>query len=193
MPCKPLVRRECVKRSNMQHVCRAYARTRGGTAIHVSSSPSRSSGALIGSCRASYARQATRENRVRETIQYATCVPCVACSNERERGHPRSPSHKSGALIGSCRASSVRHATRDKKRVRETFQYATCVPCIACSNERDRGHPRSPSHSSGALIGSYRVMLDMPHARRECANRLIIERAKPRAFASVVCRVRVSL
>jgi hypothetical protein len=71
MPCKPLVRRECVKRSNMQHVCRAYARTRGGTAIHVSSSPSRSSGALIGSCRASYARQATRENRVRETIQYA--------------------------------------------------------------------------------------------------------------------------
>ena len=141
MPCKPLVRRECVKRSNMQHVCRAYARTRGGTAIHVSSSPSRSS----------------------------------------------------GALIGSCRASSVRHATRDKKRVRETIQYATCVPCIACSNERERGHPRSPSHSSGALIGSYRVMLDMPHARRECANRLITERAKPRAFASVVCRVRVSL
>ena len=31
---------------------------------------------------------------MRETIQYATCVPCVACSKERERGDRRSPSHK---------------------------------------------------------------------------------------------------
>ena len=32
------------------------------------------SGVLITSCRQSYVRQATREKRVRETIQYATCV-----------------------------------------------------------------------------------------------------------------------
>jgi hypothetical protein len=126
MPGKPRVRRGCVKRSNIQHACIAlHARTSGSAATHVSSSPSHSSGALIGSRRASYARQATRENRVRETIQYATCVHCVACSNERERGDP-------------------------------------CYP----------------SHSSGALIDSYRAMLD---TRRECVNRLNIERAKPRA------------
>ena len=43
-----------------------YARTRGVSACHVSSSPSHSSGALIGNRRASYARQATRENGVRQ-------------------------------------------------------------------------------------------------------------------------------
>ena len=49
-----------------------------------------------------------------------------------------------------------------EKRVRETIQYATCVPCVACSKERERGDPRSPSHSSGALIGRYHAMQEMP-------------------------------
>ena len=40
------------------------------------------SGVLITSCRQSYVRQATREKRVRETIQYATCVPCVMLERE---------------------------------------------------------------------------------------------------------------
>ena len=94
-------------------------------------------------------------------IQYATCVPCVVGSNERGRGDSRSPSHSSGALIGSYRASYASQATREK-RVRETIQYATCVPCVACSKERERGDPRSPSHSSGALIGRYHAMQEVP-------------------------------
>ena len=46
-----------------------------GSATHVSLCTV--SGVLITSCRERYARQATREKRVRETIHYAACVPCV--------------------------------------------------------------------------------------------------------------------
>ena len=74
-------------------------------------------------------------------MQYAMCVPCVVGSNERGGGDSRSPSHSSGALIGSCRESYARQATREK-RLRETIQYPACMHCVACSNERERGDPR---------------------------------------------------
>jgi hypothetical protein len=63
--------------------------------------------------------------------QYAMCVPCVAGSN---RGDSRSPLHSSGVLITRCRESYARQATREK-RVRETIQHATCVPCVMLERE----------------------------------------------------------
>ena len=74
-----------------------YARTRGVSACHVSSSPSHSSGALIGNRRASYARQATRENGVRQVAPVydsfrvkvngpQPVTVTVACRASRPRG-----------------------------------------------------------------------------------------------------------
>ena len=137
---------------NLQHPC-LELRRRGDPR-----SPSRRSDALIGSCRASHARQATREKRVREPIHYCNmCNMCLALHARTSggRGDPRSPSHSADALIPSCRASYTRQGTREK-RVRETSHYCN-MPCVACSNEPRRGDPRSPSHSSGALIGSRRA------------------------------------
>ena len=57
------------------------------------------------------------------------------------------------------------------------IQYATCVPCVVGSNERGRGDSRSPSHSSGALIGSYRASYPKPLVRRECVKRSNMEHA----------------
>ena len=74
-------------------------------------------------------------------IQYATCVPCVVGSNERGRGDSRSPSHSSGALIGSYRARYASQATREK-RVHETIQYATMYALSYARTSGGRGNPR---------------------------------------------------
>ena len=71
----PLAGGGCVERSDA--ICVPCV---AGSATHVSLCTV--SGVLITSCRESYARQATREKRVRETIQYATCVPCVMLERE---------------------------------------------------------------------------------------------------------------
>jgi hypothetical protein len=78
--------------------------------------------------------QATCGKRVRGRVQCNLQHPCLEL---RRRGDPRSPSCRSDALIGSCRASHARHATREK-RVREPIHYCNmCNMClIACSNER---------------------------------------------------------
>ena len=91
------------------------------------------SGVLITCCRQSYVTQATREKRVRETIQFATCVPCV---NARTRGVSAchissSPSHSSGALIGNRRASYVSQATR-ANGVRQDAPVYTTGCCRQC-------------------------------------------------------------
>ena len=124
---------------NLQHPC-LELRRRGDPR-----SPSHSAGAPIGSWRASHARQATREKRVREPIHYCNmCNMCLAlhARTSEGRGDPRSPSHTADALIGSCRASYARQATREQ-RVRETIHYCN-MPCIACSNERGMGGIHSP-------------------------------------------------
>ena len=106
-------------------------------AFKLSECLSRSSDALIGSCRASHARQATREKRVRDPIHYCNMCLALHARTSEGRGDPRSPSHTADALIGSCRASYARQASREK-RVRETIHYCN-MPCIACSNERGMG------------------------------------------------------
>ena len=116
---------------NLQHPC-LELRRRGDPR-----SPSRRSDALIGSCRASHARQATREKRVRDPIHYCNMCLALHARTSEGRGDPRSPSHTADALIGSCRASYARQASREK-RVRETIHYCN-MPCIACSNERGMG------------------------------------------------------
>ena len=77
-------------------------------AFKLSECLSRSSDALIGSCRASHARQATREKRVRDPIHYCNMCLALHARTSEGRGDPRSPSHTADALIGSCRASHAR-------------------------------------------------------------------------------------
>jgi len=55
--------------------------------------------------------QATCGKRVRGRVQCNLQHPCVEL---RRRGDPHSPSRSSDALIGSCRASHARQATREK-------------------------------------------------------------------------------
>ena len=135
----PLARRECVNRfiiATCATCALLHARTSGGRGDP--RSPSHSADALIPSCRESYTRQGTREKRVRETSHYCN-MPCVACSNEPRRGDPCSPSHSSGALIGSRRASYARQATR-VNRVRETIQYCN-MGALRCMLERAGARP----------------------------------------------------